>query len=709
MTKSTAVSVVMAVMSIFVPVVPAAAFDFQQVAPESRGMSPDLLKAARDSLAAHGTDAILIIRNDAVVYEWYASKFGPGKKHYTASLAKALVGGLSFMLALDDGLVHPDAPACIWIPQWKKDAVKQMITLRHLATHTSGIEDAEENAVPHMDLPGWKGQFWRRIPDPFTVARDSASVVAAPGTRYAYSNPGMAMLSYALTSVFRGTEYPDIRSQLREKVMRPIGIGDDDWSIGYDTVYTVDGLPLVANWGGGSFTSRAVARIGRLMLRKGEWDGVQLVNTDTVDMMTAWAGMPLPLSSADDVQEVDWSSRSEVNPIPASGLCWYTNFDGVWKQVPRDAFAGAGAGGQILVVIPSLDMIIVRNGSDLHDSAQREFFWGGVESRLLNPIMESLIEPPCPPSPVISSVEFSPADSIVRKAVGSDNWPLTWADDNAMYGAYGDGWGFEPRTDIKMSLGLARIDGSPDDFTGTNIRSMSGERVGQGRNGIKASGILMIDGVLYLLVRNAGNSRLAWSNDHGASWSWADWCFEESFGAPSFLNYGRNYADARDEYVYIFSHDADSAYLSGDGTVLVRAYKKDIRDRYAWEYFAGLDRNGTPRWSKYAGKRQPVLVNPGKCYRTSVSYNPGLRRYLMCQIVAGGDTRYEGGFAIFDAPEPWGPWTTVYYTRAWDIGPGESMNLPVKWMSSDGRECYLVFSGEDAFSVRKVTFSIRDR
>lgn len=706
MAKSSAVLIILMALYIFTFCVPAAAFDFQHATPESRGMSAELLEAVNDTLATHGTKALLIIRRDAIFHEWYAPGFGPGKKHYTASLAKALVGGLSFMLALDDGLVHPDAPACIWVPQWKTDGTKQMITLRHLATHTSGIEDAEENAIPHMDLPGWKGQFWRRDPDPFTVARDSARVVATPGTRYAYSNPGMAMLTYGLTSSLRGTRNTDIRSLLRERLMHPIGIADDDWTIGYGTTHSVEGLPLVANWGGGSFTPRAVARIGRLMLRKGDWDGLRLVDAETVEEVTNWAGTPLPVLTADMVQEVDWSSRTQDNPIPASGLCWYTNFDGVWKQVPRDAFAGAGAGGQVLVVIPSLDMIIVRNGSDLHDPLRGEFFWGGVESRLLTPLMSALVEPPCPPSPVITGVEFSPVNTIVRMAEGSDNWPLTWADDDAMYGAYGDGWGFEPRTDIKMSLGLARIDGGSEAFTGINIRSMSGERVGQGQYGVKASGILMVDGVLYMLVRNAGNSRLAWSTDHGVSWRWAEWRFEESFGAPSFLNFGRDYSGARDEYVYVFSHDADSAYLSGDSTVLMRAYRSDLCEQDSWEYYVGVDRDGLPMWSKLAGERQPVLVNPGKCYRTSVSYNPGLRRYLMCQIIAGGDTRYEGGFAIYDAPEPWGPWTTVYYTRAWDTGPGESMNLPVKWMSSDGRECHLVFSGEDAFSVRKVTFRV---
>ena len=78
-----------------------------------------------------------------------------------------------------------------------------------------------------------------------------------------------------------------------------------------------------------------------------------------------------------------------------------------------------------------------------------------------------------------------------------------------------------------------------------------------------------------------------------------------------------------------------------------------------------------------------MFVNPGHCYRSSVSYNAGLRRYLWCQTGLGADTRFAGGLAIYDAPEPWGPWTTVFHTDEWDTAPGETSCLPTKWMSRD--------------------------
>ena len=98
---------------------------------------------------------------------------------------------------------------------------------------------------------------------------------------------------------------------------------------------------------------------------------------------------------------------------------------------------------------------------------------------------------------------------------------------------------------------------------------------------------------------------------------------------------------------------------------------------------------------------RPQFLDAGRCYRSSVSYNAALRRYLWCQTGSGGDTRFRGGLAIYDAPEPWGPWTTAFSTAQWDVGPGETSCLPTKWMSEGGKTVHLLFSGDDFFSVRK--------
>ena len=143
-------------------------------------------------------------------------------------------------------------------------------------------------------------------------------------------------------------------------------------------------------------------------------------------------------------------------------------------------------------------------------------------------------------------------------------------------------------------MGFARIEGSPTGtrgesrdgdsrngdkqiggppgggvLRGVNLRS-DGETRGDGARGKKASGLLMVEGVLYLWARNAGNSQLAWSTDHAKTWTWANWKFTQSFGAPTFLNFGRNYGNSRDDFVYVFSHDSDNAYEAADSMVLAR-------------------------------------------------------------------------------------------------------------------------------------------
>lgn len=681
---------------------PAADFEWQSATPESQDMSTAKLDILRDGLTKT-SKTLYIVRNDRVVYEWYASDWSADKPHYTASLAKALVGGVTCAVAMTDGKISLDDPAAKYIKQWQTDPKKSLITIRQLGSHTSGLEDSSVQGTTHTNEPGWKGEFWKRLDppnDPFTISRDKTPLDADPGEKWAYSNPGIALLTYAITAATQGGPHKDARTMLRERIMRPIGAPDKEWSVGYGQTFKVDGLPLVGSWGGASFTARTAARVGRLMLREGDWDGKQLLSKDAVRQTTADAGTPGP-----------------------NGIGWWNNADGRFAKLPKDAYWGSGAGNQTLLIVPSLNLIVVRNGAALGDDIDRS----SLNNKLFEPLMAAFTSPPsvgwavpttAPPSTTttgpypqskrITGIEWAPKDSILRKAKGGDNWPTTWADDDNLYTAYGDANGFEPFLEKKLSMGLARVEGSPTDFRGFNLRSETFETRGDGNKGRKASAMLMVDGKLCVLVRNASNSQLGWSSDHGKTWTWSDWRFEKSFGCPTFLNFGKNYAGARDEFVYIYSHDNDSAYEPADHTVLARVPQNKITDQSAYEYFQKLDSSGSPVWTKSVTDRGPVFTNLGKCYRTSISYNAGLKRYLMCQIIAdkSGDPRFAGGFGIYESPEPWGPWSTVFYTPKWDVGPGETNSLPTKWMSADGRTIHLLFSGDDHFSVRRAKLTV---
>ena len=679
-------------------------FEWTYAQPESQGMSSERLDELVKDLSARGTKKLLVIRNDKVVCSFFAQGHEDSARgHYTASLAKAIVSGMSLLTAMNDGLIHPDEPACKYIPEWKDDYRKSKITIRQLAGHTSGMEDAEVPGLDtHMALPGWKGQFWRQEPDPFSVSRDSTSILSSPGQRYAYSNPGIAMLNYAVTAAIRDTEQKDIRTYLKERIYRPVGIDDDEYSLGYNKTYMIDSLPLVPGWGGGGFTANAVARVGRLMLRRGNWQGKQLIDSSLVEKAVRFD----PANN----REFEHDVLNSNNPFLETTLGWYSNHTGIWKFLPRDAFAGAGAQNQLLLVVPSLDLIVVRFGDQLYGRSKGDSAHLGIERFLFNPVIEAISAPPYPRSDVISVVEFAPAETVLRFARGSDNWPVTWAGDDYLYTAYGDGNGFLPYTDIKLSLGICRVAGDPPGIKGSNIRTATGERVGDGMYGPKASGMLMVEGTLYMLVRNLDNAQLAWSDDYGQTWEWADWRFTSGFGCPTFLNFGKDYEGARDEYVYIYSNNEESAYKASDEMILARVHKNSLKVKDSYEFFAGYSGYNTPVWSGDYAKRKAVFSNPGKCYRSGITYNAGLKRYLWCQVIQvsdrgrAGGPRFKGGLGIYEAPEPWGPWKTVYYTMDWDMGPGETASIPSKWMSEDGKSCYYLFSGDDCFSVRGVNF-----
>jgi CubicO group peptidase (beta-lactamase class C family) len=678
-------------------------FRWTTKAADDVGLDSSRLNQFAEQQRSVRTKQLIVVKDGHIVLE--LQKNAP---HYTASLAKSIVGGLSLLMAMDDGLMNPDDPAWKFIPSWQQDPLRSKITIRHLATHSSGIEDAKQGDIAHNKLPGWKGRFWQpKSPfppslNPIAISINEAPVLFDPGTKFAYSNPGMGALAYAVTASLRDSPHTDLRTLLIARIYKPLGIDARQLRIGYGRTYDTDGLPVVANWGGGTANADVVARLGQLILNKGRWGDRQLVKAETIQrLLTVDKSTPVP-------------ARSD-GPVPIPVLGWYSNADGVWKNAPRDTIVGAGAGLQCLIVIPSRKLVAVRFG-DM--PSQKLSFWAAFEQQLLNPLMAACVETPpadkapYPRSSSIRELKWAPLESVLKRAEGSDNWPMTWGDDDRLYTAYGDGWGFNPKTKQKLSLGLVTIAGSATDFVGRNLRSPSAEQTGQGRKGLKASGILMVDGVLYMWVRNAGNSRLMWSKDRGSSWESAAWKLTISFAAPTFLNFGRNYDGAPDDFVYIYSFDSDSAYKPADRMVMARVPKEQLGQQDSYRFFAGVDKQGTPQWKSDILDRKAVFSHKGKCYRSGISYNAGLKRYFWVQILPGdhsnrdNDPRFNGGFGIYDAPQPWGPWTTTFFTEKWDMGPGESARFPTKWMTKDGKTMHLVSSTDDCFTVRKASVTV---
>jgi len=679
--------------------------------PQDLGLDREQLAKARD-YALTGGGSGYITRGGKLVMSW-----GDLKKRYDLKSTTKSFGATALGVAVLDGKIaltdkvnqhHPGfgtPPASNaetgWIDQ---------ITILHLATQTAGFEK-----------PG-----------------GYEKLIFAPGTKWAYSDGGPNWLAECVTLVYK----QDVDKLMFDRVFTPLGIQRTDlvWRNNSYRDKNIDGVPRREFGSGISANVDAMARFGLLYLRGGMWNGKRILPEEFVKQ----AGTTVP--AVVGLPEVD--PKNYGNASDHYGLLWWNNADGTLKNVPRDAYWTWGLYDSLVVVMPSLDIVVSRAGQSWkrdwagHYNVLQPFLGpiaaAAKESRLdtlARPEPDEIVRPtgtnddllerkpstknsaktnlnnaaipPYPPSPVIAGIQWAPPSTIVRKARGSDNWPITWGDDDDLYTAYGDGKGFEPFVDVKLSMGLSRISGPANKFTAVNLRSPSIETRGDGASGKKASGILMVDGTLYLLARNAGNSQLAWSTDRGATWTWGEWKFTKSFGCPTFLNFGRNYAGARDEFVYVYSHDNDSAYKPADRMLLARVSKTRIRERDAYEFFTGMNDAGQPTWSVDVTGRDSAFTHAGRCYRSGISYNEALKRYLWCQIVPGLDTRFEGGFAIYDAPEPWGPWTTVFFTEAWDVGPGETSSIPTKWISDDGRTIHLVFSGDDHFSVRRATLNLK--
>ena len=510
--------------------------EWQTATPESQGFSAAALEAAAAFAANHGGGSGCIIRHGYLVKEWGDPKKLADIKSATKGAAGTTILGLAVkagLVTLDDQAVKHHAAIGVTGRASPKEQLAE-ITIRHLATMTAGFDDA-------------------RPPE----------LIYRPGTDGYYSNDCANMLAELLTLRFG----EDLAVVLKREVMDPIGVPPSDWKW-RENVYrpkTINGLRSREFASGITITHRALARIGYLYLREGDWNGRRILSKEFIQTATRPSDLP--------------------SFVPYYAFYWGSNGRGTFRDIPNDTYWALGLGDSFVLVCPSLDIVAVRLGVGSVKSqlpgGDRPEEWGNRVEGFFRLVVTAAgarrpVEPrlaPYPPSPVIKSVTWAPVASIVRKAKGGDNWPITWADDGHLYTAYGDGNGFEPGIAEKLSLGFARVEGGPEEFTGLNIRSATGEQTGAGKAGKKASGLLMIDGILYLWARNAGNSQLAWSPDHGRTWEWSDWTFTTSFGCPTFLNFGKNYAGARDDYVYIYSHDSGDAYAPADGMVLARVPK----------------------------------------------------------------------------------------------------------------------------------------
>jgi len=324
---------------------------------------------------------------------------------------------------------------------------------------------------------------------------------------------------------------------------------------------------------------------------------------------------------------------------------------------------------------------------------------------------------PYPPSPLITGINWD-FNSKTRAAPGSDLWPITWADDNKLYTSWGDGGGFGGTNSLgRVTIGVASIAGTPENLSPSNVFGGANTAATATFDG-KSNGILSVNGTLYLGVVEEGGwlrLKIGRSTDHGNTWTFnssdwssnAGWDFAEPDGAFSditFLQFGKDYQGARDNYVYVYSQDKRASSTRHD-VAMFRVPKAQIMNKSAYEYFSGLDATNSPTWTTDINLRKPVFSDPNTVgWGTRVDYNPVLKRYFLTTWHAN-----DGSWGLFDAPEPWGPWTTVAYYSQWiDANFKFGFSFPQKWLSADGKSFVMVFSGAgggwDSWNTIRGTF-----
>src|SRR5262249_60613537 len=125
------------------------------------------------------------------------------------------------------------------------------------------------------------------------------------------------------------------------------------------------------------------------------------------------------------------------------GMGWWTNNARRYDWLPRDAVWGAGAGDQVLLVVPSLGLILVRNGAELATLEEvkklnpKDVFEEYHDPRariLFKPVVEAVTDRPAnaapyPPSRGLTGIYWAPNEATGRQAKGSGNRPLNWARD----------------------------------------------------------------------------------------------------------------------------------------------------------------------------------------------------------------------------------------------------------------------------------------
>jgi CubicO group peptidase (beta-lactamase class C family) len=301
-----------------------------------------------DGLHQSNIHGILVARRGALVFEHYRkgaddhwgsplpdAVHGPQTRHDLRSATKS-VTGLLIGIACDRQLISSlDKPVFAYFPEYAdlRTPEKDRILLRHLLTMSAGLE-WDEN-VSLADARHGEARMWRSG-DRLRTALEPR-LVAAPGLDWNYSG-GCTELLGAVLCKAAGKAIDEFA---RETLFEPLGIEDVEWA-------HYDNSPAAS--GGLCMRPRDLAKIGQLILNRGQWDTRQIISAEWIDNSIA------PHIGASDRLYFYgyqwWLGRSLVRGREV-----------VWASA-------VGYGGQRLFVIPALELVVVVTAGHYGDLMQ---------------------------------------------------------------------------------------------------------------------------------------------------------------------------------------------------------------------------------------------------------------------------------------------------------------------------------------------------
>lgn len=306
------------------------ATEWASAEPAATGFDAAALNAAVDAALADKSQSVLVLRGGRMVAERYAPGREPRASQEVASVGKSMVSVL-VGVAIDQGKIKSlDQSASDFIPAWK-GTPNAAITVRHLVTMTSGVNDT--------------GLALRNVQGDQLAINSAAPLRDPPGTRWAYDTATYHLLFHLLERA-TGEKFEPFAQRA---LVGPLGMADTTWIT--NTGQGASGP--VTNYYTSRCSGRDLARFGLFAQRGGRWAGKRLVSEAYFKASIA------PSQTLNAAYGYLWWENAQ----PGFGAAGRNDEPGLrFEGSPRDTFAALGAGGQVVGVVPSLDLVVIRQG-----------------------------------------------------------------------------------------------------------------------------------------------------------------------------------------------------------------------------------------------------------------------------------------------------------------------------------------------------------